>query len=191
MWIDELWERRPRRDQIQHHVNRDQDIAPTEQETMLSNEEKAEIEHELGQYENKRAAGIEALMILQNHRGWVSDESLKDIAAFLGMSTDELDAVATFYNHVFRRPVGRHVILICDSVSCWVMGYERLLAQLTEKLGITLGETTKGNRFTLLTNPCLGACDRAPCLMIGHDLHADLDSEQAREKIDALLDTYR
>jgi NADH-quinone oxidoreductase subunit E len=157
---------------------------------MLSDQEKAEIEHELGQYESKQAAGIEALMILQNHRGWISDESLADLAAFLEISTDELDAVATFYNHVFRRPVGRHVILICDSVSCWVMGYERLAAQLKAKLNIEFGETTKDKRFTLLTNPCLGVCDRAPCLMIGEDLHADLDPEQATAKIERILEGY-
>jgi NADH-quinone oxidoreductase subunit E len=157
---------------------------------MLSDQERREIERELEQYESKRAAGIEALMILQKHRGWISDESLADIAAMLEMSTDELDGVATFYNHVFRRPVGRHVILICDSVSCWVMGYERLAAQLKAKLHIEFGETTKDNRFTLLTNPCLGVCDRAPCLMIGDDLHADLDPERATEKIERILEAY-
>ncbi len=158
---------------------------------MLSDQEKTEIEHELSQYESKRAAGIEALIILQNHRGWISDESLADLAALLEMSTDELDAVATFYNHIFRGPVGRHVILICDSVSCWIMGYERLRAQLTEKLGIGLGETTKDNRFTLLTNPCLGVCDRAPCLMIDNDLHADLDPDQAPDKLSGILGQYK
>ncbi|MDQ4147151.1 MAG: NADH-quinone oxidoreductase subunit NuoE [Pseudomonadota bacterium] len=157
---------------------------------MLSDQEKAEIEHELGQYESKQAAGIEALMILQNHRGWISDESLADLAAFLEISTDELDAVATFYNHIFRQPVGRHVILICDSISCWVMGYEHLLASIEERLGIKLGETTKDNRFTLLTNPCLGVCDRAPCLMIGSDLHADLDPDQAPDKLNRILGQY-
>lgn len=157
---------------------------------MLSEQEKTEIEHELSQYESKRAAGIEALMILQRHRGWVSDQGLSELADMLEMSTDELDAVATFYNHVFRRPVGRHVILICDSVSCWVMGYERLAARLTERLGVKPGQTTKDDRFTLLTNPCLGACDRAPCLMIGDDLHADLDSERQPEKVDRILERY-
>jgi NADH-quinone oxidoreductase subunit E len=157
---------------------------------MLSEQEKHEIEAELGQYENKQAAAIEALMILQDHRGWISDESLKDIAEFLEISIDELDAVATFYNHVFRRPVGRHVILICDSVSCWVMGYERLIAHLQEKLGIKLGQITEDGRFTLLTNPCLGVCDRAPCVMIGDDLHADLDPEQAPGKLDRILEGY-
>jgi NADH-quinone oxidoreductase subunit E len=157
---------------------------------MLSDREKTEIEHELDQYESKRAAGIEALMILQRHRGWISDDALADLAAYLNMSIDELDAVATFYNHVYRQPVGRHVILICDSVSCWLMGYDRLLATLTDRLGTQLGATSNDDRFTLLTNPCLGACDRAPCLMIGDDLHGDLDPEQAAEKLDRILEGY-
>jgi NADH-quinone oxidoreductase subunit E len=157
---------------------------------MLSDQERTEIEHELSQYESKRAAGIDALLILQKHRGWISNQSLSELADLLDMSTDELDAVATFYNHVFRQPVGRHVILICDSVTCWMMGYQRLVAQLTEKLHVKLGETTEDDRFTLLTNPCLGACDRAPCLMIGDDLHADLDLDQAPEKIDPILEAY-
>jgi NADH-quinone oxidoreductase subunit E len=157
---------------------------------MLTEKEKAEIEHELSQYETKQAAGIEALMILQHHRGWISGESLADVAALLDMSIDELDAVATFYNHVFRRPVGRHVILICDSVSCWMLGYERLAVHLQQKLGVNLGETTRDDRFTLLTNPCLGACDHAPCLMIDKDLHVDLDPHEAAEKIDEILEGY-
>ncbi len=129
-------------------------------------------------------------MILQRHRGWISDDALADLAAYLNMSIDELDAVATFYNHVYRQPVGRHVILICDSVSCWLMGYDRLLTTLTDRLGTQLGGTSNDDRFTLLTNPCLGACDRAPCLMIGDDLHGDLDPEQAAEKLDRILEGY-
>ncbi len=158
---------------------------------MLTEKEKAEIKHELAQYETKQAAGIEALMILQNHRGWISDESLADVAAVLDMSIDELDAVATFYNHIFRRPVGRHVILICDSVSCWILGYDGLAAHLQQKLGAKLGDTTRDNRFTLLTNPCLGACDHAPCLMIDNDLHVDLASDELAEKINRILERYK
>ena len=66
------------------------------------------------------------MKIIQRHRGWVSDESLRDLGEVLEMTPDELDGVATFYNLVFRKPVGRHVVLICDSVSCWIMGYEKL-----------------------------------------------------------------
>ncbi len=80
----------------------------------------------------RKAAGIEALKIVQEHRRWVSDESLREVAAYMRMSPEELDSVATFYNMIFRRPVGRHVILVCDSISCWVMGYENILAALKQ-----------------------------------------------------------
>jgi NADH-quinone oxidoreductase subunit E len=75
---------------------------------------------------------------------------------------------------IFRRPVGRHVILICDSVSCWIVGYEALRDHLQARLGVKLGETTNDSRFTVLPIVCLGACDHAPAMMIDEDLHADL-----------------
>lgn len=142
---------------------------------MLTDEEKHEIEVEFPRYEQKQAVGIEALKVVQRHRGWVSDEALRDIAAFLEMTPDELDNVATFYNLIFRRPVGRHVILVCDSVTCWIMGYERLVQGLSDRLKIELGDTTSDGRFTLLPIVCLGTCDHAPALMIDNDLYQDVD----------------
>ena len=87
---------------------------------------------------------------MQRHRGWVSDESIQDIAELLEMSPTELDSISTFYNLIFRRPVGRHVMMVCDSVSCWIMGYDRLREHLSARLGVRMGETTPDNRFTLL-----------------------------------------
>jgi NADH-quinone oxidoreductase subunit E len=145
---------------------------------MLTTEEMAEIEAEFTHYEQKRAACVEALKAVQRRRGWVSDESLSDLADFMEMTTDELDSVATFYSLIFRKPVGRHIILVCTSVSCWVMGYEQVLDHIRERLGIGLGETTADGRFTLLPNVCLGACDLAPALMIDDDLHGNLETEK-------------
>jgi NADH-quinone oxidoreductase subunit E len=154
---------------------------------MLTAAEIAEIEHEIGLVPLRRAAGIEALKIIQQHRGWVSDESLRDTAAFLGMSAEELDSVATFYNLIFRQPVGRHVILLCDSISCWVMGFETLRERLMQKLDIQYGETTADGRFTLLPNVCLGTCDCAPAMMIGSDLYQNVSPDQ----LDELLSRYQ
>jgi len=153
---------------------------------MLTPEEVAEIEAEFPRYEQKRAAGIEALKIIQKHRGWVSDEALRDLAGFLAMTPDELDSLATFYNFIYRKPVGRHVILVCDSVSCWIVGYDRIVDRLKERLGIGFGETTADGRFTLLPNVCLGACDHAPVIMIDQDLHLDLDPQM----LDPILARY-
>lgn len=158
---------------------------------MLSPEERAEIEEEAKRYPTRRALCIEALKVVQQHRGWVSDEALADVAVALGMTREELDGVATFYNLVFRKPVGRHVVLVCDSVSCWIMGYDRLRDRLCRELGVGLGGTTADGRFTLLPIVCLGACDHAPAMMVDDDLHGDLDPDADSSRLPAVLERYR
>ena len=153
---------------------------------MLTSEEIKEIEKAISIVPYKKAACVEALKVVQEHRSYVSDESLKDVANFMDMSAEELDSVATFYNLIFRKPVGRHIILLCDSISCWVMGYENIKAQLSSKLNIGYGETTTDGRFTLLPNPCLGTCDCAPALMIDKDLYRNLTVDQ----LDEILSKY-
>ena len=100
------------------------------------------------------------------------------------MTADELDGVATFYNMIFRRPVGRHVIFLCDSVSCWVMGEEALRAQLKERLGIDFGQTSADGEYTLLPVACLGTCDHAPALLLDRELHGDV----TEKKLDVLIE---
>jgi len=153
---------------------------------MLTEPEQREIEGLLAHYEQKRAAGAEALLVVQRHRRWISDETLRDVAQLLDLSPDELDSVATAFNLIFRRPVGKHVILVCDSVSCWIMGQNPLTEHLTARLGIRYGETTADGLFTLLPIACLGACDHAPAIMIDDELHGDLDAA----RLDKLLDEY-
>jgi NADH-quinone oxidoreductase subunit E len=154
---------------------------------MLNEEEIREINIELAHCATKASVTIEALSIVQRHRGWVSDVHLKDIARILEMAPDELDAVATFYSFIFRKPVGRHVILVCDSISCWVMGYNPLLDMITKKFGIGFGETTGDMRFTLLPISCLGACDRSPAMMVDEDLYGPVTPDLMNE----LLDKYK
>lgn len=157
---------------------------------MLKPEELKEIEHELAHYEQASAATIEALKIVQKHRGWVSDEAVKDIAAVLKTSAADVDSVATFYNLIFRRPVGRNVIMVCDSVSCYLMGQEQLKGKLESKLGIKTGQTTADNRFTLLPTVCLGTCDRAPAMLVNQDTHRDLEN-LSEESLGELLEGYK
>lgn len=154
---------------------------------MLNAEERQEIEAQLARHGDGRAAGLEALQIVQRHRGWVSDEAIAGIAQLLGLAVAELEGIATFYNLVFRRPVGRHVICVCDSVSCWLMGGTAVREQIAKRLGVEPGGTTSDDRFTLLPTVCLGACDHAPVMMIDDDLHLDIDAA----KIERLLDQYR
>jgi NADH-quinone oxidoreductase subunit E len=137
--------------------------------------------------EYKRTASIDALKLVQKRFGFVSDRHLAELAGLLDMTPAELDGLATFYNLIFRRPVGRHVILLCDSVACWMMGGTAALAHLRERLGLKPGEMTADGRFTLLPIVCLGHCDHAPAMMVDEDLHGDLDAA----RMDDILDRYR
>jgi NADH-quinone oxidoreductase subunit E len=154
---------------------------------MLTDDERREIETEMKRYPTRQAVCVDAMKIVQRHRGWISDESLHDVAALLQMTVDELDGVATFYNLIFRRPVGRHVILVCNSVTCWMLGADRVREQLSAASGAGVGGTSADDRFTLLPIVCLGACDHAPAVMIDRDLHADVDPARVGE----LLTRYR
>jgi NADH-quinone oxidoreductase subunit E len=154
---------------------------------MLTEQERHEILEEAKLYPTPKAACIDALKIIQKYRKWVADECIKDIAEILDMSSDEVDSIATFYSRIYRKPVGRNVILVCDSVSCMVMGYESVYKYISKKLGITFGETTTDNKFTLLPISCLGDCDHAPALMVNDELYNNLDIN----KLDKILDNYK
>lgn len=153
---------------------------------MLTESELQAIEHEIKLVPYKKAALIESLKIVQKHRGWISNESVEAIADHLEISAAEVDSVATFYNLIFRKPVGKHIILLCDSISCYILGYVKIYEALNLKLNIRYGETTADKRFTLLPNACLGCCDHAPALMIDEDLYRDVKIEQ----LDQILEKY-
>jgi NADH-quinone oxidoreductase subunit E len=153
----------------------------------LSNDEIEAIEAEVAHLPDRQSAAIEALQIVQAKRGWISDESLNAIAGLLAMSPAELDSIATFYNLIFRQPVGRHVVMVCDSVSCFVMGCDRVRQAVSEHLGVEPGQTTEDGRFTLLPIVCLGACDRAPVMMVDDELLGNLDAQE----VSGLLDRFK
>ena len=152
----------------------------------LSQTEIDAIQHEMTLYEDPGAATIEALKIVQEHRGWVSDEALQAAAKVVNVTPTQMEAVATFYNLIFRQPVGRHVIMICDSISCYLTGYDQIEAYLKKTLGVEFGQTTADDRFTLLPICCLGNCGNAPALRINTDYHGLLTPE----KVDAILAEY-
>ena len=139
--------------------------------TVLSATELAEINAEIAHVPYPSAVAIEALKIVQQHRGWVSDTSLQAIARHLQMSAAELDGIATFYNHIYRRPVGEKVIMLCNSISCWIKGSDDLQQKISAQLGLQPGETTADDQYTFIPVPCLGACDKAPVMMVGDELH--------------------
>ena len=142
---------------------------------MIPDNVRSEILSAIQHYDHPQYGALEALLIAVEHLRWISDETLLDLADLLQMSPEELDNRATFYNHLHRKPVGKHIIFVCDSVACWIMGFNSVRDYLCNKLEIELGQTTSDGLFTLLPIQCLGACDKAPVMMIDGVLHTNLD----------------
>jgi NADH-quinone oxidoreductase subunit E len=132
-------------------------------------------------YPDARAASVSIMKWVQRRDGYISDQALQDAADYLGLPAADLEGLATFYNLLFRRPVGRNVIKICDSVSCWMCGFEGVRDQLRDRLGIDFGQTTEDGEFTLLPVVCLGNCDHAPTLMINDALHDRVQPDSVDE----------
>ncbi len=141
---------------------------------VLSETERSAIEHEMHHYEDPRAASIEALKIVQKARGWVPDGACDAIGEILGIPASDVEGVATFYSQIFRVPVGRHIIRVCDSMTCYIGGHESVLDSIRNEIGIEPGQTSPDGRFTLIPVCCLGNCDKAPALMIDDDTFGDV-----------------
>ncbi|HEY6006792.1 MAG TPA: NADH-quinone oxidoreductase subunit NuoE [Geobacteraceae bacterium] len=124
-----------------------------------------------------REAAVDVLKELQRHYGWLTDEAVETAAGLLGLSPLQVEELATFYEMIFRRPVGKRVLHVCDSISCWAMGGETLLAHLARHLGIEPGETTADGAFTLLPCACLGMCGDGPAMMVGENLYGRVTPE--------------
>lgn len=101
----------------------------------------------------------------------MDDAQVAAIANMLDIATTDVEGVATFFNRIYRSPVGRHVILICDSIACYLTGYEALADAFKRELGIEFGQTTADGRFTLLPICCLGNCDKGPSVLIDEDTY--------------------
>ncbi len=153
----------------------------------LAPELRAEIEHVIHHYPDARAASIDALKIVQKAHGWVPDGAIPAIADVLKIPASDVEGVATFYSQIFRQPVGRHVIKVCDSMVCYINGHEQVMAAITAKYGIGVGETTEDGRFTLLPVCCLGNCDKGSTMMVDEDTHGGLTPES----VIGLLEEYK
>ncbi|CAL4319331.1 NADH-quinone oxidoreductase subunit NuoE [Buchnera aphidicola] len=139
--------------------------------SFLSKHEIKEIKIARSHYPNSQAAIIECLKIVQKYRRWVCNNSIKEISKILKISSSEIESIATFYNQIFRKPVGKNIIRICDSFVCFIMGYKKIKNFLCKSLKINYGETTQDNKFTLLPTCCLGACDKGPVIMINKEIY--------------------
>jgi NADH-quinone oxidoreductase subunit E len=154
---------------------------------MLPEELKASLEKKISLVEHPRELVVDVMLELQDHYGFLSDEALEEAAVLLGMTPLEMEELATFYTFIFREPVGKYVIHVCDSVICWMDGYESIRDHLSQKLGIKMGETTSDGLFTLLPVCCIGYCDRSPAVLINRKVYGPLTPE----KLDNILEELR
>jgi NADH-quinone oxidoreductase subunit E len=153
---------------------------------LLAEDELAAFIHHAGELEHPREMIIDVLRAIQNNHGWVPDEGVELAASILGLEPIEVEEVATFYDKIFRRRVGRFVIHICDSICCWSNGGEEIAEYLQKTLNIKLGQTTADELFTLLPSCCLGGCGRAPLVMVGQRFYGSLTPEKVDEMITEL-----
>ncbi|AKC60052.1 NADH-quinone oxidoreductase subunit NuoE [Blochmannia endosymbiont of Polyrhachis (Hedomyrma) turneri] len=153
----------------------------------FTKEECQEIQTEITHYENLQAAVITSLKIVQKRCGWVMDCAIISIAEMLRISVSDVESVATFYNQIFRQPVGRHIIRFCDSVVCYISGCQSFQIKLEQFLCIKTGETTLDNRFTMIPVSCLGKCDCAPVIMIDDDIYTHVLSMDITEMLEKYL----
>ena len=154
---------------------------------MLPAELKEKLKSQISGFDHKREVAIDVITAVQAHYGYLSDEAAREAAELLEMSTLEVDELATFYTFIYREPVGKYVIHICDSLICWMEGEENLVAHLCRNLGIEMGQTTADGMFTLLPVCCIGYCDRAPAILVNRKVHGPLTIET----LDALIDRLR
>jgi NADH-quinone oxidoreductase subunit E len=153
---------------------------------MISEQLKASLEQRVAAAVTDREAAVDVMKELQLHYGWLSDEALEEASQLLGLSPLQVEELATFYEMIYRRPVGRHVVHVCDSISCWASGGETLLESLAHLLGIEPGSTTADGAITLLPCSCLGNCGEAPCLMVGEHQYGRVTPQSGAQIVTAL-----
>ena len=150
----------------------------------FSEETKKKIEEIIAHYPQKNAALLPVLHLTQREFGHISFEEEKTVASLLGIKPIEVREVVTFYSMYLSEPAGKYHIQVCSNLSCSILGAENLLDYLKGKLGVSIGETTSDQKFTLTTVECLGACECAPCMMVNFDYYGHLD----KKTIDSILD---
>ena len=143
----------------------------------LRKELKARVDHAV----TPREAAVDVMKDLQRHYGWLTDEGVEEAAEIIGLSPLQVEELATFYEMIYRRPVGKKVIHLCDSISCWAMEAETLMEQMAKRLGVEPGGTTADGMFTLLPCSCLGNCGNGPTMMIGDEVFGNLTLEKTFE----------
>lgn len=148
----------------------------------------ATLEDICGRYpaEQRKSAVLAALYLAQRQQGYISRNAMKAAAAAIRITTAEVEDVVSFYTMFYQRPVGRHILQVCRTLSCALNGAERVTEELQKVLGITAGETTEDGAFSLFEVECLGACDRAPVVGVNDHWHECQKPEDARALVEGL-----
>ena len=136
--------------------------------------------------EQRKSAILYALYLVQHQQGYVSGAGMRHVAKQIGCSAADVEDVVSYYTMFYTKPVGKYVLNVCRTLSCALLGAERVTEALANTLGIHPGETDASGTFTLMEVECLGACDRAPVVMVNDDWHERLAPEQAGQFIDDL-----
>lgn len=136
--------------------------------------------------ERRRSALLPALYLVQKQQGYVSRRAIEHVSEVIGVTPAEVEDVVSFYTMFYSKPVGTYVLQVCRTLSCALNGAERVTDVLARKLGIRPGETDATGTFTLLEVECLGACDRAPVVMVNDHWHECLRPEDAERLVDEL-----
>ena len=154
----------------------------------VSEEELTQIDMWIAKYpeDQKQSAVMQALMIVQEASGYLSEASMDAVADYLSMPRIAVYEVASFYSMYQHAPTGRHVINVCTNISCKLRDSSKIVKALSDKLGIELGQTTSDGRFTLRAVECLGACVNAPMMQVDKQYHECLTVD----KLDDVLEQY-
>ena len=136
--------------------------------------------------DRRRSAVLPALYLAQAQQGYITANAIRHCAELLGITRADVEDVVSFYTMFYTRPVGRYVVQVCRTLSCALSGAERVTLEIAAKLGLEPGQTDKSGTFTLVEVECLGACDRAPVVMVNDAWHECLKPEDAAKLIDDL-----
>ena len=136
--------------------------------------------------DRRRSAVLPALYLAQYQQGYITANAIRHVADLLGITRADVEDVVSFYTMFYTKPVGKFVLQVCRTLSCALNGAERVTEELQGTLGLRPGETDATGTFTLLEVECLGACDRAPVVMVNDAWHECLTPENAARLVDDL-----
>ena len=153
---------------------------------MIPEELRQKLQNQIHQAENPREQAVNVMYEVQRHYGYLTDEGLEEAAALVGLTPLELEELATFYDFIYREPVGRFVLHVCDGVVCWMFHEGSLFDYMCQKLGVCAGGVSADGLFTVLPTACIGYCDHAPAMLVNGKMYGPLTPELIDEILEKL-----